>query len=54
MILTTGGSGLSERDVTPEATKAVIDKQIDGFFVAMMIAGLKSTPFAVLSRFESS
>lgn len=50
VVLTTGGTGLSPRDVTPEATQAVIDKEIPAIATAMLIEGLKKTPRAMLSR----
>jgi molybdopterin adenylyltransferase len=50
VILTTGGTGLGKRDVTPEATLAVIDKSVPGFAEAMRIKSLEKTPMAVLSR----
>ena len=50
LIITTGGTGLGARDVTPEATKAVIDKDAPGIAEAMRAAGTKSTPMAALSR----
>jgi len=50
VILTTGGTGVALRDVTPEATRAVIDREIPGLSELMRSEGLKSTPFAVLSR----
>ena len=50
VILTTGGTGLSQRDVTPEATRAVIDKDVPGFGEAMRMKSLEKTPMAVLSR----
>lgn len=50
MVFTTGGTGLSPRDVTPEATMAVIDRQIPGMAEAMRQAGLAQTPYAMLSR----
>jgi molybdopterin adenylyltransferase len=50
LILTTGGTGLSPRDVTPEATIEVIERQIPGIAEAMRIEGLKKTRRAMLSR----
>lgn len=50
LILTTGGTGLAGRDVTPEATRAVIDIEVPGIAEAMREAGRAVTPFASLSR----
>ena len=50
LIVTTGGTGLSPRDVTPEATLAVLDREIRAIPVAMWVEGLKITPRAMLSR----
>jgi molybdenum cofactor synthesis domain-containing protein len=50
LILTTGGTGLSPRDVTPEATLPVLDRVIPGFSEVMRAASLTKTPFAMLSR----
>ncbi len=50
VILTTGGSGFSPRDVTPEATRAVIEREAPGLAEAMRAASLKITPHAMLSR----
>jgi molybdopterin adenylyltransferase len=50
VILTTGGTGFSPRDVTPEATRAVIDRDAPGLAEAMRAASLKVTPHAMLSR----
>jgi molybdenum cofactor synthesis domain-containing protein len=49
-IFTTGGTGISARDVTPEATRAVIDREIPGIGELMRAKGRESTPFATLSR----
>lgn len=50
VILTTGGTGLSPRDITPEATLAVIDREVPGMAEAMRLESLKKTPHAMLSR----
>lgn len=50
IILTTGGTGLGPRDVTPEATRAVIEREVTGLAEALRSAGLRQTPRAVLSR----
>ncbi len=50
VILTTGGTGFALRDVTPEATRAVIDREAPGLAEAMRAASLKITPHAMLSR----
>jgi len=50
LILTSGGTGLGPRDVTPEATRAVIEREAPGIGEAMRLAGLKNTPRAMLSR----
>jgi molybdenum cofactor synthesis domain-containing protein len=50
LIVTTGGTGLTPRDVTPQATAEVIDHQVPGLAEAMRAAGLQSTPMAALSR----
>ncbi|MBI5055827.1 MAG: MogA/MoaB family molybdenum cofactor biosynthesis protein [Nitrospirae bacterium] len=50
LILTTGGTGVSPRDVTPEVTREVIQREIPGIAEAMRYKGLKKTPFAMLSR----
>ncbi len=50
LIVTTGGTGVSPTDVTPEATLAVIEKELPGISEAMRQASLKITPHAMLSR----
>ena len=50
VILTTGGTGVALRDITPEATRAVIQREIPGLGELMRAEGLKFTPTAVLSR----
>ena len=50
LIITTGGTGLSPRDVTPEATLSVLEREIRTIPVAMWVEGLKITPRAMLSR----
>ena len=50
LIVTTGGTGLSPRDMTPEATRAVLEREIPAIPVAMWVEGLKVTPRAMLSR----
>jgi molybdenum cofactor synthesis domain-containing protein len=50
LILTTGGTGFAPRDVTPEATQAVIDRLAPGIAEAMRLASLQVTPHAMLSR----
>ncbi len=50
LILTTGGTGVSPRDVTPEATLRVMDRTIPGFSEAMRAASLAKTPQAMISR----
>ena len=49
-ILTTGGTGLSPRDVTPQATESILDYQVSGMAEAMRAASLTKTPRAMLSR----
>ncbi len=49
-IFTTGGTGVALRDVTPEATRAVLDREIPGLAELMRARGRESTPLAVLSR----
>ncbi|MDR3554643.1 MAG: MogA/MoaB family molybdenum cofactor biosynthesis protein [Syntrophobacteraceae bacterium] len=50
LIVTTGGTGVSPRDVTPDATLAVIQKAVPGFAEAMRAASMRKTPHAMLSR----
>jgi molybdopterin adenylyltransferase len=50
LILTTGGTGLTPRDVTPEATLAVVERLVPGLAEAMRAASLAKTPHAMLSR----
>ena len=50
VILTTGGTGLGPRDVTPEATRAVIDREAPGIAEALRRAGLPQVPTAIISR----
>jgi len=49
-IFTTGGTGVAARDVTPEATRAILDREIPGFGELMRSKGRESTPLAILSR----
>jgi molybdenum cofactor synthesis domain-containing protein len=50
LILTTGGTGLGERDVTPEATKEVLEREVPGFAEIMRVESFRITPHALLSR----
>lgn len=50
IIFTTGGTGFAPRDVTPEATRAVIEREAPGLAEAMRAASLQATPHAMLSR----
>lgn len=50
IIFTTGGTGFAPRDVTPEATKAVIEKEVPGIPEAIRLKSLEITPMAMLSR----
>jgi len=50
LIVTTGGTGIAPRDVTPEATEAICDRLLDGVAERMRLEGAKKTKFAALSR----
>ncbi|MCS6829780.1 MAG: MogA/MoaB family molybdenum cofactor biosynthesis protein [Armatimonadota bacterium] len=50
LVLTTGGTGFAPRDVTPEATRDVIERDAPGVAELLRLEGLKKTPFAALSR----
>ncbi len=50
LVVTTGGTGITLRDVTPEATRAVCNRLLDGLAEQMRTEGRRETPFAVLSR----
>jgi molybdenum cofactor synthesis domain-containing protein len=50
LVVTTGGTGVAARDVTPEATRAVCTRILDGFAERMRAAGARQTPLAALSR----
>ena len=50
LVITTGGTGIAERDVTPEATRAVCERLVEGVAERMRSEGAKKTPFTALSR----
>jgi molybdenum cofactor synthesis domain-containing protein len=50
LVLTTGGTGLSPRDNTPEATRAIIEREAPGLAEAMRLQTLSKTPMSMLSR----
>ena len=50
LVVTTGGTGIAERDVTPEATRSVCERVLEGVAERMRAEGAKKTPFAALSR----
>src|SRR5687767_7407508 len=54
LVVTTGGTGIAERDVTPEATMRVCEKLIPGFGELMRAASLQKTPMASLSRAQAA
>lgn len=53
LVLTTGGTGVAPRDVTPEATRAVVERPVPGLAEELRRRGLASTPFSLLSRGEA-
>jgi len=50
LVLTTGGTGISPRDVTPEATQPLLGRELPGLPEAMRAAGIRKTPYAMLTR----
>jgi len=54
LVVTTGGTGIAPRDVTPEATMRVADRRIDGFGELMRLRSLEKTPLASLSRAQAA
>jgi molybdopterin adenylyltransferase len=50
LVVTTGGTGVGPRDVTPEATRSVIEKDLPGFSEVMRMESYRITPFALISR----
>lgn len=50
LVVTTGGTGMGPRDVTPQALRSVVDYEVPGFGEAMRATGRAATPFAILSR----
>ncbi|MCI0353315.1 MAG: MogA/MoaB family molybdenum cofactor biosynthesis protein [Acidobacteriales bacterium] len=50
LVVTTGGTGIGPRDVTPEATRSVCERMVEGLAEQMRMQGRKKTPYAVLSR----
>jgi molybdenum cofactor synthesis domain-containing protein len=50
LVFTTGGTGLTPDDITPEATRAVIDREAPGFAEALRVEGMKHTPLGILTR----
>lgn len=50
IVLTTGGTGLTARDVTPEASRDIAERDVPGIPIALALAGLQNTPYAALTR----
>lgn len=50
LVLTTGGTGLTPRDITPEATRSVIEREVPGIAEVLRFEGYRQTPLAVISR----
>jgi molybdenum cofactor synthesis domain-containing protein len=50
LVVTTGGTGVTPRDVTPEATRAVVQREVPGIAEALRFTGYEKTPLAVISR----
>jgi molybdenum cofactor synthesis domain-containing protein len=50
IVITTGGTGLTPRDITPEATRDIAERDVPAIPIALALEGLKKTPFAALSR----
>ena len=50
VVITTGGTGLTPRDVTPEATRRIAEREVPAIATALAIEGLKHTPYAALTR----
>ena len=50
LVFTTGGTGLTPDDITPEATRAVIDREAPGFAEALRVEGARHTPLGILTR----
>ena len=50
LILTTGGTGVAARDITPEATRSIVEREIPGLGELMRAQGMQQTPFSALSR----